>query len=125
MRAGFIILHSDYLEQGMTEGKTFKIVGNDISDGFHTFDELYEHRCILYLSLCLANKKRCFIKQDSMNWFILYCETPYGQVSYHLPKKYLEMARRFFHESPDHEFDGHTSNQVIERLTGWMLSGIK
>lgn len=35
--------------------KTFKIQNNDISDGYHTFDELYEHRVLLYLNLCLHN----------------------------------------------------------------------
>ena len=25
-------------------GKIFKIVDGDMSDGYHTFDELYEHR---------------------------------------------------------------------------------
>lgn len=30
--------------------KAFKIVGNDLSDGYHTFDELYDHRCLLFLA---------------------------------------------------------------------------
>lgn len=33
--------------------KKFQIEGGDISDGYHTFDELYEHRCLLFIRLCL------------------------------------------------------------------------
>ena len=29
--------------------KIFKIVNGDISDGYHTFDELYKHRCLLWI----------------------------------------------------------------------------
>lgn len=90
--------------------------GTKISDGYHTFDELYDHRCLLFLNLCLMNKEQCFFKIDYAEWFCLYWESPVGQISYHLPNKWLAIAEKNFTHSPGHTFDGHTSSDVIERL---------
>lgn len=97
--------------------KNFKIVGNDISDGYHTFDELYEHRCLLFINLCLAavNFKSAW-KQDYETWFCLYLETPQGQISYHIPNKYLFLIEDKIPFEPDYKWDGHTSETVLERL---------
>lgn len=97
--------------------KSFKIVGNDLSDGYHTFDELYEHRVILYLSICVLNKEKCFYKKDYDSWFCVYLETDHGQISYHVPNKYLSIAEKHFTYSPNHKFDGHTSEKVLDRLS--------
>jgi len=98
--------------------KTFKIQGNDISDGFHTFDELYEHRCLLFLNLCLQSPQLCCYKQDYDEWFCLYMDSTCGQLSYHIPNKYLPLIEGKIGaivKELDH-WDGHTSAQVIERL---------
>jgi len=101
--------------------KTFKIQNNDISDGYHTFDELYEHRVLLYLNLCLHNPDMCAFKCDFENWFCLYFESPCGQISYHIPNKYLGVVRNHgVKEVPNYKWDGHTSVQVIERLTNYL-----
>lgn len=96
--------------------KKFEIVNNDISDGYHTFTELYEHRCLLFLNLCMKNKERCFFKKDYEEWFCLYYEGDAGQISYHLPNEFLPIAEKNFTHDPDHKWDGHTSSQVVERL---------
>jgi hypothetical protein len=98
-------------------GKTFKVVNGDISDGYHTFDELYEHRIALYLALAKASGWRALYRQDYETWFCLYLETPKGQVSYHLPNSYLEMVKTFAELATDeYKWDGHTSAEVLERL---------
>lgn len=74
--------------------KTFKIVGNDMSDGYHTFDELYEHRVLLYLNLCVLMKDK---------------------VSYHLPGGYLNFCKDIFSEKHP-EWDGHNSKMIADRL---------
>lgn len=101
---------------GMSE-KTFKIVGNDMSDGYHTFDELYEHRCLLFLNICMDKPEKCVFKKDYETWFCLYYESPFGQISYHLPDKYLEVVRAQIRQDDNYEFDGHSSKEVIGRLT--------
>lgn len=96
--------------------KTFKIVDGDISDGYHTFNELYDHRCWLFLNLCLTDPKKCFWKPDFEGWFCLYWESPHGQISYHLPNKMLHWAEGAFERRDDHKWDGHKSSDVLFRL---------
>src|SRR5258708_253160 len=96
--------------------KTFKIVDGDISDGYHTFDELYEHRCLLFLNLCLKDRFSRFWRPDFEGWFCLYLETPSGQISYHLPNKFLSIVEQKIPRDDGHSFDGHTSQDVAFRL---------
>jgi hypothetical protein len=96
--------------------KTYKIIGNDISDGYHTFDELYEHRCLLFVNLCLANRRSCYWKPDYDGWFSLYWESPEGQISYHVPNKFLDLVEGKIVRNWNVEFDGHTSADVASRL---------
>lgn len=96
--------------------KIFKIVGNDISDGYHTFDELYEHRCLLFLNLCLTNLSKSFWRPDFEGWFCLYLETESGQISYHVPNKFKVIIENKITRDDAHIFDGHTSKDVIFRL---------
>lgn len=98
-------------------GKTFKIVGDDLSDGYHTFDELYEHRIRLYMAFAKTSGWPARYRCDYENWFCLYLETPEGQISYHLPDKYLDIVLTFAEKAPeDYKWDGHTGEQVLTRL---------
>ncbi len=94
-------------------------INGDTSDGYHTFDELYEHRHLLFLNWCLIEHKKAYYKMDpsTPGWFILMMELPFGpQISYHLPDKYLSLVQRCIRDRPAPEFDGHTSKDVLERL---------
>lgn len=100
---------------------------NLISDGYHTFGELYEHRITLYITLLkihtgIAAFKTWRSKKHSdgsewEGWFILGYDTrPGHQITYHLPiSKWQECD---FADTLDQapEWDGHTSNDVLERL---------
>lgn len=122
------------------EEKTLKITGDNIqiSDGYHTFDELYEHRITLFIALCkkiqdfryhgdqrnqLGDEKivwKSYHHSDGSNfegWFVLGIGREKGkQITYHLPTSKWEECD--FAEMLDFapEFDGHTSADVIERL---------
>lgn len=97
-------------------GKKFEIKGNDISDGYHTFTELYDHRIALFLALAKVSKWPAFYKCDYDSWFCLYLETPAGQISYHLPNIHLETVKQFAANGEGYVWDGHQSPQVIFRL---------
>lgn len=92
---------------------------NEISDGYHTFGELYEHRHVLFLAVCRAyNGWKSLFHDDGTTmdgWFIAGVETPDGMATYHLP---LEWWTRFnvreLERAP--KWDGHTSEQVIARI---------
>ncbi len=96
--------------------KTFQIKGDDISDGHHTFRELYEHRCLLFINICLMNPRRATWKQDYEAWFCLYWESPTGQISYHCPNKLLYLVRGKIREDKDYKWDQHSPGDVVNRL---------
>lgn len=100
-----------------------KVDTNHISDGYHTFGELYEHRITLFIVLCrmlqdktLTRIWRC--KTDE-NWFLLCIDTQPGkQISYHLPmSKWKDTEFAYTHEKASRpEWDKHTSKDALERL---------
>ena len=102
--------------------KTFKIVGDDISDGYHTFTELYEHRCLLFLNLALRDPESCAWKEDYEGWFCLYWQSGAGQVSYHLPIKYLPLVKLKIKAVTQPIYDGHDSREVAKRLDALAFS---
>lgn len=99
--------------------------GNDdkgnISDGYHTFNELYYHRMILFSVICNQNKLRAWKSQLHYDrtmyedYFIVGIETDKGQATYHYHMKDWEHFKVLeLDRAP--EWDGHTSNDVLERL---------
>jgi len=99
----------------MTENK------GKISDGYHTFDELYEHRHILFINVLKAHQHAAFKtwlndkKEAWEGWFICGMNTTYGQITYHLPEKYWSMLDVREVEY-NHDYDGHTSSDALCRL---------
>jgi hypothetical protein len=105
----------------------YGIETGQISDGFHTFDELYEHRQMLFSKLVSAfpeiswkSKKHDdgSMFEGPENWFIAGIELPTGMVTYHMEDKFWEHA-----ECPELEFappwDGHTASDVLARFGEW------
>jgi hypothetical protein len=100
---------------------------NRVSDGYHTFGELYEHRIELYLALCryvgaygtgTVWKSLCHSDGSRMlGWFILGIFEEVGkQITYHIPDKYWGEAYSDVILDKALEWDGHTSQDVIQRL---------
>lgn len=97
-----------------------------ISDGYHTFDELYEHRCALYIALCkLAEKDNKLIWRskkhsdgsDLEGWFLLGINITKGeQITYHLPTRFWDSCEFAYTKEKAPDFDGHTPQDVIKRL---------
>ncbi len=102
---------------------------NLISDGYHTFGELYEHRIINFMAVCrlakLALNKYVWRSKAHSDgevwdgWFILGIDyAPGKQITYHLPNEKWDMCEGFAvtrEKAPD--WDGHTSQDVLKRLT--------
>lgn len=51
------LMENEEVFEIIDEQPTVKINGNT-SDGYHTFDELYHHRAILFAVICNANKDK-------------------------------------------------------------------
>lgn len=100
----------------------------ETSDGYHTFNELYEHRIALFMALCSAISRetggvwRSKLHSDGSaieGWFVMGIGTEPGeQITYHLPIAKWEFC--WFAEERPHApaFDGHTSADVVRRLAG-------
>ena len=106
---------------------------SQISDGYHTFAELYDHRHSLMLALMRALPSACWFSQrhsdgdlpfGSADWFIVGAELPTGAITYHLPIELLSLARQTgaVELSAGRPWDGHTAHDVIERLRAWAAS---
>ena len=106
---------------------------NNISDGYHTFGELYNHRIELFITLCrvMAN----FGKGESGyynpiwrtvkhsdgteydGWFLLGINYEHGkQITYHLPIDKFNETNFAITIDKAPEFDGHSSMDVLDRL---------
>ena len=97
-------------------------ITGDTSDGYHTFDELYDHRARLFSVIVrdhreLAWKSR-FHHDDTMydGMFIVGIETPGGQATYHYDiDPYWDIFDcKELVRAP--EWDGHTPEQAISRI---------
>ena len=111
-------------------------------DGYHTFDELYDHRITLFIALCklIAGVGFLFTKElgkvSSLEknmpvwrskahhdgsvwdgWFILGIGKEKGeQITYHLPLSRWDETgfAETLEKAP--EWDGHTPDDVLKRL---------
>lgn len=98
-----------------------KVDGNT-SDGYHTFDELYHHRAVLFALIVATYPERCWKSKhhhdgsmyDGM--FIVGIDTLDGQATYHydIDPYWDDFACREVDFAP--EWDGHTPAQAIERI---------
>ena len=97
-----------------------------LSDGYHTFNELYHHRALLFASICLTSMKHFAWKSlqhsdpnDKMydGMFIVGVTTPFGQATYHYN---IDPYWEIFKDVPELErapvYDGHTPSEAIERI---------
>lgn len=99
-----------------------QLVTGDTSDGYHTFNELYHHRAVLFSVIVKAFREKAWkarLHHDGTMYdgmFIVGIDTPYGQVSYHYDiDPYWHMFEcRELERAP--EWDGHTPAQAIERI---------
>lgn len=94
----------------------------DVSDGYHTFAELYHHRAILFSVIVREHKDAAWKSKRHHdgtmydNMFIVGVNTPDGQATYHYDiDPYWDMFDcRELEYAP--EWDGHTPDDAIARI---------
>jgi len=106
--------------------RTQKITGST-SDGYHTFDELYRHRGILFALICADHKEIAWKSKkhhdgtmyDGM--FLCGIDTPYGQATYHMDlEPFWNMIKvRELETAP--EWDGHTPDMALNRIAAMAM----
>lgn len=105
---------------------------NLISDGYHTFGELYEHRIVNFVTVCKMYKSILIYGHNVWRskkhsdgelafggtWFVLGIGKEQGkQITYHLPIEKWESTSFAETLGMAPEWDGHTSQDVLERLS--------
>ena len=115
------IFHKSYDEEG-NEDK------GEISDGYHTFNELYEFRKMynaaafnawvkeglydVHKSKCHSDGLPCF----NGGWFIVMAVLPGGQVSNHYRLEDWDLFQCPEEPFVKHHYDGHGAQDVLNRL---------
>jgi len=93
-----------------------------LHDWYHSFDELYNHRIKLFLSLCRFAKDDHYIRISKYNsdwsqwkwWFVMWINDWY--ITYHLPDEYREYCKWLYEEEEKWMWDWHNSVDVLDRL---------
>lgn len=127
-RLQFIVLDEDDFPnprevfEGLADLIEPQPIDGNTSDGYHTFDELYHHRAVLFSVIVENFATRAWKSKlhadgtmyDGM--FIVGIETPDGQATYHYDvEPYWNLFRcKEVDRAP--EWDGHTPDQAIERI---------
>lgn len=102
----------------------------EISDGYHTFNELYYHRMMLFSVICNTYSERAWKSwkhhDDTMydDYFIVGIDTDEGQYTYHYHKDHWDVFKvKELDKAP--EYDGHKPEDITRLLTLLIKSRIK
>jgi hypothetical protein len=105
-----------------------------VSDGYHTFDELYEHRAVLFIALCnmvsrwerdlypIGSYKTVWKSRKHSDgsmfegYFIAGIKTPEGDATYHVKNEYWDRIKWSIELVEAPEWDGHTPKDALERI---------
>lgn len=93
------------------------------SDGYHTFDELYFHRMILFSVICKIYKDKAWkskLHADGTmykNYFIVGVTTPKGDYTYHYHMEYWGHFEGIRELDNAPEWDGHKPKDICRLLS--------
>lgn len=97
---------------------------SSVSDGYHTFHELYQHRNLLFLCFLRMYggwKSRKHVDGSyHKGWFVAGTVVNGQDISYHLPDNLWNMALVPVLEVAQYR-DGHNSIDVLDRLTNFLV----
>ena len=97
---------------------------DDVSDGFHTFRQLYYQRMVLFAVIVKQNKDKAWksLRHEDGElcfgggWFIVGVDTPEGSYTYHYEDNYYSLFDCKELERGKH-WDGHTEKDVTRLLS--------
>lgn len=123
-RSSTALLERDRIVENRIEFDLDGRVIGKVSDGYHSFDELYEHRMALMAPLMKAypelswRSKQHAVGGEPMfkGFFVVGMNLPNGQVSYHYKLQYWDIFHGIREVSHAPKWDGHTPEDVVERL---------
>lgn len=112
----------DHINEEILDLKAKEVSVKKVSDGYHTFDELYYHRMILFSIVCNLHPHLAWkSKQHSDGTmfdgdFIVGIKTPQGHYTYHYNLKYWDMFNVLILDKAP-EWDGHKPKDIVRLLS--------
>jgi hypothetical protein len=122
--------------RGYIQEAALSFFGDDIgafSDGYHTFDELYEFRKVynallfnewskkeeykVHKSKRHSDGEECF----GGGWFVVVAELPTGQITNHYKNKDWDLFQIPEHDKALIPYDGHTPQDALKRMKNFCL----
>lgn len=113
--------------QSILDKQREELITGETSDGYHTFNELYEFRKLYNAALFneWANQKKYNVHKSTRHhdgeacfgggWFIVMATLPTGQISNHYEMKDWDLFQCDIFTKAN-EWDGHTAKDVAKRL---------
>ena len=97
---------------------------DDLSDGFHTFRQLYYQRMMLFAVIVKQNRDKAWksLRHEDGDlcfgggWFIVGIDTPEGSYTYHYESNFYSLFECEELERGKH-WDGHTEKDVTRLLS--------
>lgn len=97
---------------------------DDLSDGFHTFRQLYYQRMMLFAAIVKQNRDKAWksLRHEDGDlcfgggWFIVGIDTPKGSYTYHYESNFYSLFECEELECGKH-WDGHTEKDVTRLLS--------
>ena len=118
---GWYLHPHDVPEEDHGSDKSIEDMG-EVSDGYHTFNELYAHRVRLFSTLMHAFQNLSWWSRKHSDgeewegWILAGITTPEGEVTYHLPESEIENLPDGTEQEFGKEWDGHSADDVLDRL---------
>ena len=117
-------LTDNYNLMGQLDKINADIKSGELSDGYHTFNDLYCQRMFLFAIIVNQNKELAWksLKHEDGelcfggDWFIVGIDTPRGSYTYHYETNYWSLFDCQELEVAKH-WDGHTSKDVGRLLS--------
>ena len=110
-------------EEAICKVAGIKDIG-DLSDGFHTFNQLYYQRMMLFATIVKQNRDKAWksLRHEDGElcfgggWFIVGIDTPEGSYTYHYEDNYYSLFDCVELKRGKH-WDGHTEKDVTRLLS--------
>lgn len=105
-------------ERAITEIAGVDDIG-EVSDGYHTFNQLYHQRAMLFATIVNQNSDKAWKTHKHEDgepcfgggWFLVTIDTPKGAYGYHYEDKYWDLFKCKEIETAKH-WDGYTEEDV-------------
>lgn len=110
---GHEVIHPDPQNPGRDAIIVRTSAPGSANDGYHSFDEMYQHRYLLFLMLVQIGQYPAYKGAVEDGYFVGGILIDDQQVAYHLPES---LWRAFPATIEQPEWDGHTPNHALCRI---------